>query len=105
SEFAVCVLRVCPAEETSDACARGASPVTYTCLALPTARKAGVAAEACANVVRATTSETLIKMAHARALRRVVVRIDIPCCLAGPPACVGIRAVPGSVLLRHRFTK
>jgi hypothetical protein len=61
--------------------------VTYTWLALPTARKAGVAAEARMLVIKPMASETLINIASATALRRVVGRFDIPSCPPERPVC------------------
>jgi hypothetical protein len=45
--------------------------------------------------VKPTTSETLVNTANARALRRVVGRVDIPSRLPERPDCVSVRAEPG----------
>jgi hypothetical protein len=54
--------------------------VTYTWLTLPDARNVGVAPEAPVAVIKPMTSEMLVNVANARALRRAVDRVDIPYC-------------------------
>ena len=93
SELALCVFIALPAGLSSDIRAAGATPVTYTCLALPTARNVG-AAPAPVTVVIPTSREAQVSNASAHAPSRLVGRVDIPCCLppAAEPRCAPSKA-------------